>query len=47
MPSGMDELIVGFLLQENEAEQASANDCDPGQEETAGVLKARVANPFG
>ena len=42
----MDKLVVGVLLQEDEAEQAAADDRHPWQEEAAGVLQARVADPF-
>jgi hypothetical protein len=46
MPGGVDELVVGLLLEEDEAEEATAHHGNAGQEETACVLEAGVANPF-
>jgi hypothetical protein len=46
MPGGVDELVVGLLLEEDEAEEAAAHHGNAGQEETASVLEAGVANPF-
>ena len=47
VPGGVDELVVALVLQDHEAEEATAQNADPGQEEAAGVLEAGEALAVG
>ena len=46
VPGGVDELVVGLLLEEDEAEEAAAHHGHAGQEKATGVLEAGVADSF-
>ena len=42
VPRGVDELVIALVLQDDEAEESPAQDTQPGEEEAAAVLEARV-----